>query len=261
MASISPSKSPKKGRSDTAMSQVSSQARGKTPQAKSTPSKDTPIPVTQSFKALNDSSKLMAMAGPATTFMAFILDKQSRFFKSRFMTTSLEDKHEIHNAIEHCQVRKFRTLMEDNFNTLFPREKRVKTCIERMEQLVFDDSTHDLLILRENIMDAITNVNDIYESHPDSTTLTNLACDQIWEYFNKCLSKMSMLVMITVNRHISKKATVHDIDDTLLRADVELRRNSPSTYPPKGEIIRANTAKPERSKPPKVFCDACMTVF
>jgi hypothetical protein len=261
MDAISPTKTLQKTFTED-MERVSTTPRKKSNKRVNTPADErtTPtMPTGEVYKSLNDSSKIMALAGPITAFLMSILDRQSRLFKSRFLTTALEEKHPIYRAIDNCKIREFRRLMEENFNAVYPKERRIKLCIERMKAFEFDDSKHDLLMLREVIMNTITDLYDIVGDHSGATHYAEQSDMHIMEYFNKCFSGMSPYVMMQVNRYVTSSYSSLDIDGILVKADMYLRQNNPTTYPPKEEPVRANVARTDKSSIP--LCKPCKVIF
>jgi hypothetical protein len=216
------------------------------------------------YKSLKDKTNLMAIAGPVTMFLESILAKQSRQFTARFLRTG-NDKHPIYAAIENCQIRLFRTIMEETFNAVFPIEERIKLRLEKLTSFEFNDSTDDLLVLREKIVETVKDIEDIGDNSDGSSShYKMIACKSITEYFNKTLFHMSPFHMTYVSSFLVKPVKLESIAGALLDADTQLRQTNPDVYPPRPAPVRANAAREEKKrdrKPVENPCPACMTMF
>jgi hypothetical protein len=223
-----------------------------------------PVNETTTLKELQEHAKIVALAGPISSFLQSVLDRQSDYFKSTFKTVGAK-KHPIQTAIDECRIRDFRKIMEETFNDLFPVEERFQLILDRLTSFTFDDKVHPLITLRDRIVDTMNAIDEIAEGSDDTIAIQKkIACKTIFEYYNKFLPKMSSFMLSVIDRFSTRPMTLQDVPETLSSADKELRKSHGDIYPPRAEPVRAQTARPEPKRDRKAItnpCPACAFMF
>lgn len=171
-------------------------------------------------------------------------------------------KHLIYVAIDKCDIKAFRKILTETFDIVYPREDRIRRCLEEIQTTTFNSDHEHLITMRTSLIEAVSKVDQLTDDAAYKDQRPS-ALRIIVLHFQKLIHNikdLNMKVQLTMAMAHHQPLTVQKLDDLLMIIDASLRENSDGSYPPQAlmQQIPVHVARQDtKNKPQYDMCEQC----
>ena len=243
---------------NTAISEATpaSGKKGKTPSTPTT----SPRAQMETLKLLQESVKVNAQTGPVSAFLRNIILHQPGEITAHFETMDVNKKHPIYAAIDNCEIRTFKELLSEAFDEAHPRSDRIDRAIHNVQNITFDATSQDLLVLRRSLIETVKNINQLTDE-PEYATQREYGMKTVLKHFRLMIDQITDLrtkLQLSLTMAVTRIMTVDRLQQILMKVDSDLRTIAGGNYVIPPTPIAVHVAQPSTEKrAAKPLCPAC----